>query len=529
MGQDGRLVSTTRPAAPPLTALAAVVGWLRDAGHDVDVVGDADVTVSGITLSTQRVSAGDLYAALPGTRAHGADFTGAAVAAGAVAVLTDAAGAERWRARADLDDPAQAALPVLVVTSPRDVLGLVSAGLYGHPTRSMTMIGVTGTQGKTTTTRLAEAGLLSAGVPAAVIGTVGTRVAGTAVKTSLTTPEAPDLHGLFALMLEHGVTACAMEVSSHALVMGRVDGVVFGVAVFLNLGRDHLDFHSDVEDYFRAKARLFTPEHARLALVNVDDEHGRRLAAQTSLPVRTFSTRGRDADWSAVQVHAGATGSSFVVRRADGAPDLEVTVPLPGAFNVENALAAIAACGEAGFDVEQVAAGLGAADVPGRMQRIERGQDFTVVVDYAHKPDAVEAAVAALRPVAAERGGRVIVVLGAGGDRDRGKRPLMGEITARLADVVVVTDDNPRTEDPATIRAAVLAGAAGGPAQVLEIGDRHDAIVHAVQIAAAGDVVLVAGKGHETGQEVHGTVHPFDDQQVTEAALDALAGAGGSR
>ena len=526
-------MSSTRPSAPPLTALDAVVGWLRDAGHPADVVGGgpddsaaSEVRVSGISLSSHRVRPGDLYAALPGARAHGADFVEQAVAAGAVAVLSDAPGAARCAKQlaASRGTTGTKRIPVIVVASPREVLGLVSAGVYGEPARAMTMIGVTGTQGKTTTSRLSEAGLLDAGVRAAVIGTVGTRIAGEDVQTSLTTPEAPDLHGLFALMREREVAACCMEVSSHALVLGRVDGVVFDVAVFLNLGRDHLDFHHDVEEYYQAKASLFTPEHARLALINIDDEHGRRLATETVLPVRTFSAEGRDADWSARDVRTTDSGSSFLVRRATGAPDVPAAVPLPGAFNVENALAAIAACGEAGFGVEAIGAGLRRASVPGRMQRIERGQPFAVVVDYAHKPDAVEAAVASLRPIAEETHGRVIVVLGAGGDRDRGKRPLMGEITARLADVVIVTDDNPRSEDPAEIRAAVLAGTVEGDAEVLEIGDRREAITRAIALAGVGDVVLVAGKGHETGQEIEGVVHPFDDQQVCESALDLLPG-----
>jgi UDP-N-acetylmuramoyl-L-alanyl-D-glutamate--2,6-diaminopimelate ligase len=527
MGEDGGVVSSTRPAAAPRTALTEVVGWLRDAGHAVELVeptgGPAAVEVSGVTLSSQRVRPGDLYAALPGARAHGAAYAADAVSAGAAAVLTDPAGRDRCATGAGTS------VPLLVVAAPRAVLGLVSARLYGEPAGAMAMIGVTGTQGKTTTTRLAEAGLLHAGVPAAVIGTVGTRIAGDDVPTSLTTPEAPDLHGLFAVMRERGVEACVMEVSSHALVLGRVDGVVFDVAVFLNLGRDHLDFHTDVEEYYQAKASLFAPAHARLALVNVDDEHGRRLAgdaAARGLPVRTFSSRGRPADWSAHDLRTSAGGSSFVLH-GPGAADREVTVPLPGAFNVENALAALAACGEAGIAVDRVADGLGAAHVPGRMQRVERGQDFAVVVDYAHKPDALEAAVTALRPLADGRGGRVLVVLGAGGDRDRGKRPLMGEVTARLADVVVVTDDNPRTEDPAAIRAAVLAGAHGAHgAEVLEVGDRHEAIDHAIAMARPGDVLLVAGKGHETGQEVDGVVHPFDDQRVLEAALDRVVGGG---
>lgn len=490
---------STRPSDPPRTPLATLAD---EVGADVRGAAAA-VEVTGISLSSQRVRPGDLYAALPGARTHGIAFAEAALAAGAVAILTDPDGADR----------APSGVPLLVTGQPRTVLGRLSARIYGDPAASMRMIGVTGTQGKTTTTRLTEAGLERVGVRAAVIGTVGTRVGGEDVKTALTTPEAPDLHGLFAMMRERGVEACAMEVSSHALVMGRVDGVVFDVAVFLNLGRDHLDFHADVEDYFQAKAGLFTPERARLALVNVDDEHGRRLVDEASVPVRTFSATGAAADWQATDVTLLPDRSTFTVRGPDGRTR-EAGCPLPGAFNVVNTLAAIAACVEAGLG-DAVAAGIaGSGGVPGRMERVDAGQDFTVVVDYAHKPDAVEAALQALRPLT---DGRLIIVLGAGGDRDPGKRPIMAEVAARLADLLVVTDDNPRTEDPAAIRAAMLAGVAGH--DVLEVGDRREAIREAVRRAGPGDIVLVAGKGHETGQEVDGVVHPFDDREVVLEAL----------
>ena len=489
------------------TSLPDLVAWLRGQGTEVSIRGDlATGEITGLSLSSQRIRPGDLYAALPGARVHGIAFAPDAVAAGAVAVLTDHDGA----AGAGLD------VPLLVVPRPRDLLGRLAAHVHGDPATALRMIGVTGTQGKTTTTRLAESGLQRAGVPSAVIGTVGTRVAGTDLRTALTTPEAPDLHGLFAMMRERGVVACAMEVSSHALVMGRVDGVVFDVAVFTNLGRDHLDFHADVEEYYRAKASLFTPARARLGLVNVDDEHGRRLLAEATIPLRTFSPTGREADWQAVDVELTATGSTFTVLGPDGIA-VDAGVPLPGDFNVANALAAIAAAAEAGFDTARVAAGIAAGGgVPGRLERVDAGQDFVVVVDYAHKPDAVEAAVRTLRPLT---DGRVLVVIGAGGDRDPGKRPIMGEIAARLADVLVVTDDNPRTEDPAAIRAAVLAGVAPGGAEVLEIGDRRAAIREAVRRARPGDIVLIAGKGHETGQEVAGVLHPFDDREVARASI----------
>jgi UDP-N-acetylmuramoyl-L-alanyl-D-glutamate--2,6-diaminopimelate ligase len=498
---------STRPKQPPRTPLTTLADWL---GADLrgQAQGLAGIVVTGVCLSSQRVVPGDLYAALPGARTHGIDFAEAAVRAGAVAILTDPDGSRA----------APAGVPVLVVDDPRSVLGRLAARLYGDPATSMRMIGVTGTQGKTTTTRLLEGGLERAGVRAAVIGTVGTRVAGEDVKTALTTPEAPDLHGLFAMMRERDVVACAMEVSSHALVMGRVDGVVFDVAVFLNLGRDHLDFHHDVEDYFSAKASLFTPERARLGLVNVDDEHGRRLMSEATVPVRTFSASGAEADWRAAEVELRADGSAFVVLAPDGSR-IPAGCPLPGDFNVANTLAAVAAAGEAGLDAVAVAAGIaGGGGVPGRLERIDAGQDFLVVVDYAHKPDAVEAAIRTLRPLT---DGRVIVVLGAGGDRDPGKRPIMGEIAGRLADLLVVTDDNPRTEDPAAIRAAVLEGVEPGR-EVLEIGDRRVAIREAVRQAAPGDIVLVAGKGHETGQEVAGVVHAFDDRDVVREELACL-------
>ncbi|HJQ04786.1 MAG TPA: UDP-N-acetylmuramoyl-L-alanyl-D-glutamate--2,6-diaminopimelate ligase [Nocardioides sp.] len=497
----------TRPQRPQPVTLADLAVRLGVAPPA------SDVAVTGICLDSRRVRPGDLYAALPGATAHGAAFLPQAVAAGAVAVLTDADGAEA---------AAAAGLPALVVPRPREVLGALSAAVYADPAGAMRMIGVTGTQGKTTTTRLLDGGFTAAGIRSAVIGTVGTRIAGEDVKTALTTPEAPDLHGLFAVMREESVQACAMEVSSHALVMGRVDGVVFDVAVFLNLGRDHLDFHKDVEDYYRAKASLFTPERARLGLSFVDDEHGRRLAAEATIPMRTLSVAG-EADWRAVDLRPRADGTDFTVVTPDGAR-VAAGVPLPGEFNVVNALAAVAAAAEAGFDVAAVARGIAAgAGVPGRLERIDAGQDFDVFVDYAHKPDAVEAVLATLRPVTA---GRLIIVLGAGGDRDRGKRPLMGEIAARLADVVVVTDDNPRTERPAEIRAEVLAGAAGGEAEVTEIGDRRDAIATVLHNARPGDVVVIAGKGHETGQEINGVVHPFDDREVVR---ECLAGLGGPR
>ncbi|MDQ4086186.1 MAG: UDP-N-acetylmuramoyl-L-alanyl-D-glutamate--2,6-diaminopimelate ligase [Actinomycetota bacterium] len=503
------------PAAPAAVALArprtAAVSLRTVARWVSGTVRGPDAEVTGLTLNSRLVEPGDLYAALPGSRVHGAEFAAAALRSGAAGVLTDPAGAGML---ADAD------VAVCVVERPRSVLGALAARLYDDPAAALTTVGITGTHGKTTTTYMCEAGLRGAGVGSGVIGTVGTRIDGRFVKTTLTTPEAPELHAMFALMREQGVRACAMEVSSHALVMGRVDGVVYDLAVFLNLGRDHLDFHRDVEDYFQAKASLFTPQRAARALVNVDDAHGRRLVEEAGVPVRTMSADGRDADWRAVDVRLRADGADFDVLAPDGSRH-RAGIGMPGPFNVANALAAIAALAEVGYPVEPVVGGLsGLTGVPGRIERVDAGQDFVTVVDYAHKPDAVTAVLTALRTVTP---GRVVTVIGAGGDRDRGKRPMMGAAASRLSDVLVVTDDNPRTEDPAHIRAELLAGARDVAeterAELMEIGDRRAAIRQAVALARPGDCVLVAGKGHEQGQEVAGVVHPFDDRVVVWEAL----------
>lgn len=467
-----------------------------------DVLGSAasgEAVVTGIALNTSHVQTGDLYAALPGANAHGASYVEQAVANGAVAVLTDPAGAEL------VGDT----LPTVVVDEPRRRLADLSATFYGHPAESFTTLGVTGTQGKTTTTYLAEAALRDR--VSAVVGTIGTRIGTVPAASTLTTPEAPQLQALFAVMREEQVELCAMEVSSHALVQGRVDGFVFDVAVFLNLGRDHLDFHHDLEDYFLAKAALFTADRARHAVINVDDAHGRRLRELTPLPVTTFSTDGNAADWRAVNIRPHRLGTDLEVLGPDDLA-IDLSVPLPGVFNVSNALAVIAALATAGHDPAELALGIAASTgVPGRMEHVEAGQAFTAIVDYAHKPDAVTAVLSALRPVTA---GRLIIVIGAGGDRDHGKRPLMGEAASRHADVVIVTDDNPRSERAASIRAAVLEGASSGAAVAIEIAGRREAIAHAVAMAHLGDTVVVAGKGHERGQEIDGVVHPFDDRDV---------------
>jgi UDP-N-acetylmuramoyl-L-alanyl-D-glutamate--2,6-diaminopimelate ligase len=480
---------------------------LGDLAAELGTTASGEATVTGISLNTGVVEPGDLYAALPGANAHGATYTGTARERGAVAVLTDPEGA------ALVDG-----LPVVVVDQPRAVLAELSATFHGHPATSFTTLGITGTQGKTTTTYLAEAAL--GAHKTAVVGTIGTRIGGVPAASTLTTPEAPQLQALFAVMREEQVEVCAMEVSSHALVQGRVDGFRFDVAAFLNLGRDHLDFHHDLEEYFLAKAALFTPDHAHRAVVNVDDAHGRRLRELTPLPVTTFSSAGHAADWRAVNIRPHRLGTDLEVLGPDGLA-LDLSVPLAGVFNVSNALAVIAALTSAGHDPAELAAGIAASTgVPGRMERVDAGQPFTAFVDYAHKPDAVTAVLSALRPVTA---GRLIVVIGAGGDRDHGKRPLMGEAAARQADVVIVTDDNPRSERPGAIRAAVMEGAAAGPGVAIEVAGRREAIGQAVAMAHVGDTVVVAGKGHERGQEIEGVVHPFDDRDVLVELIGGAA------
>jgi len=505
----------TRPPSVdpvPVTVLATTTG-----GRVVGTPSDASVT--GVTLSSADVRPGDLYAALPGARTHGARFAAQALEAGAAGVLTDAHGAEIVA-----EALGTVPVPVLVVDDPRATLGVVSTTVYGDPAARLTTVGITGTQGKTTSAYLATAALHACGDRVGAIGTTGAFLDGRPLASALTTPEAPALHALFAAMEAHGADAVVMEVSSHALALHRVDGVVYDVAVFLNLGRDHLDFHADVEDYFAAKASLFTPERAVRAVIDIDDPYGRRLADATPLPVTTVSLEGRtEADWRVVALETTASGSRARIVGPDEA-EHELVVRLPGRFNVANALAVLAAVVETGRAVEDALAGIAACEgVPGRMEPVAEGQDFTAIVDYAHKPDALRAVLSSLRGVG---DGRLIVVVGAGGDRDPGKRPLMGAVAAELADVVVVTDDNPRSEEPADIRAAVLAGAreAGGAAELVEVGDRREAIGRAVAQAASGDVVVVAGKGHERGQIVGDVVHPFDDRSVLVEALRARTG-----
>jgi UDP-N-acetylmuramoyl-L-alanyl-D-glutamate--2,6-diaminopimelate ligase len=468
------------------------------------------------------VQPGDLYVALPGRQHHGGRFCAQAASAGATAILTDPAGKEL---------AIRSGLPVFVIGDPRSRLGAVSSWVYGNPSGKLTLIGVTGTSGKTTTTYLVESGLRAAGHLTGLVGGVQTRVGEVTVDSWLTTPEATDLQALLAAMVEQGVTAAAMEVSSHALALGRVAGTSYDVALFTNLSQDHLDFHETIDAYFAAKAALFTPDYSRTGVVNIDDEHGRLLAAAPQIPLTTYSAAGNPrADWRAADARGGADGSAFRVI-GPGGVEADASVALPGPFNVANALAAIVALVEAGVGIATAVAGVAACPgVPGRLERVEAGQDFTVFVDYSHKPGAVRAVLDALRPVTL---GNLTIVLGCGGDRDRAKRPLMGAAAAGLADVAILTSDNPRSEDPLGILAEMLAGALTVPAEarahVIIEPDRAAAIGLAMTGAAKGDVVLVAGKGHERGQYAGASVIPFDDRDVAAEALARHLAAPGGR
>jgi UDP-N-acetylmuramoyl-L-alanyl-D-glutamate--2,6-diaminopimelate ligase len=468
--------------------LAALLGEV----DVLEVMGDAQNTVvTAITQDTAMVGPGALYCCVPGSRVDGHDLAGAAVEAGAGALLVER--------RLDLN------VPQVRVHSTRVAVAPLAAAFYGHPDRSLTVVGVTGTNGKTTTTHLLAAICRSAGRPAAVIGTLsGTR----------TTPEAPVLQARLAELRDRAQDVVAMEVSSMALAQHRADAIHFAVAVFTNLTQDHLDYHGTMDAYFESKARLFVGERAGTAVVNADDPWGRRLLARLAIPSERFSIA------DAGDLDVGLQSSRFTWRGE------QVHLRLGGHHNVANALAAATAAGALGIGPGQIAAGLTSArGVAGRFEVVDAGQPFAVVVDYAHTPDGLEQV---LRTVAdAAHGGRVTVVFGCGGERDRAKRPQMAAVATRLADHVILTTDNPRGEDPGVIIEETAAGAERPEVLVIE-PDRGRAIALALAEAAAGDVVVIAGKGHETDQVVGDRVVPFDDREVVRAGLGALGYEGGS-
>ncbi|HEY9356647.1 MAG TPA: UDP-N-acetylmuramoyl-L-alanyl-D-glutamate--2,6-diaminopimelate ligase, partial [Arthrobacter sp.] len=486
----------------------------------------ASVSITGISLNSRSVEPGDLYVALPGATRHGADFVAQAIGAGAAAVLTDDAGARLLALSADTS------VPVLVVDSPRNVVGPLSAMIYGSQPPAggkPTLFGVTGTNGKTTTTYFINALLRALGLKTGLIGTIEIKAGGDPIPSLLTTPESPDVHALLALMRERGLDAASMEVSSHAVSFQRVDGVLFDVAGFTNLTQDHLDLHGTMDEYFQTKAELFTPPRARHAVVTVDDAWGRQLASTTEIPVTTLAatSAGVPADWTVATVTARGLGTDFTLSGPGGAT-LNVHTGLPGSFNVANAALAAVMVLASGVDVATVQTALNEHDpftvaVPGRMQLVSESP--AAVVDFAHNTDALARALEAVR--SPEPGSSLIVVFGATGQRDQGKRPAMGAIAATLADTVIVTDDDPHDEDAAAIRADVLAGAleaknqASLACRILEIFPRDAAIRAAVELAGPQDTILVAGRGHEVWQEVKGVNVALDDRVELRNALTA--------
>ena len=519
-----------RPAAAPEISLQALqellAGSQLQSGCGADGVTGLDARVRGVTLDSRQVRPGDLYAALPGAHFHGARFAAEAADAGAIAIFTDPAGAEQiGEAGLPASRPA-----LLVIPAPRDRLGQVASAIYGHPTSQLTLLGVTGTNGKTTVAYLLDAGLRAAGHRTGLLGTIATRIGDEALPSVRTTPEAPELQALFATMRERGVDAATMEVSSHALALHRVDGCRFAGAAFTNLSQDHLDFHPTLEDYFQAKAMLFDAARGFLppgapALINADDPYGRRLATGRADAV-TYGLAG-GADWGVRELQCGPDGSEFTVVTATGSASARVQ--LPGLFNVSNALCAIALLTETGTALDAAIEGVASlSGVPGRMERVDAGQPFLALVDYAHTPVAVSSLLETVRELVT---GRVLLVLGCGGDRDRGKRPLMGAAAVRGADLAILTSDNPRSEDPLSILAQMQTGAeqaaaAGAVGEVVMEPDRAAAIALAVRSARPGDAVVVAGKGHETGQDIAGVIHLFDDRDVLRAAISGLSVSG---
>jgi UDP-N-acetylmuramoyl-L-alanyl-D-glutamate--2,6-diaminopimelate ligase len=511
------------------------------------LAGEAAATeITGLAYDSRKVTPGTLFFCVPGFASDGHEFAPDAVRAGAAALV--------------VERPLHLGVPEVVVASARAAMAPVAARFYGEPARELRVVGVTGTNGKTTTAYLVRSLLEAMGEQCGLLGTVKSVIGGREHAVARTTPEAIDLQGDLRAMLDGGDRACAMEVSSHALELERVAAIGFAAAVFTNLTQDHLDFHGTMEDYFRAKRRLFVddPPGPGVSVLNVGDPYGKRLAAEMG-NTRTFAVDA-PADYSARNVRCDRGGCGFTLSTPDGTR--EVVLPMPGHFNVANALAALATAHALGGELDLLVGALaGGVRVPGRFEPVDEGQDFAVLVDYAHTPDSLENVLHSARALVASTAGtrtgvdgrgRVVCVFGAGGDRDRGKRPLMGEIAARLADVVLVTSDNPRSEDPEQIIREIVDGVRANPGEVgggtggggdadaakgrvRTIADRRAAIDEAVASARVGDVVVIAGKGHEQGQEfAEGRKVPFDDVSVAREALLALrssnvGGAAGER
>lgn len=470
-----------------------------------DLIGNPSVVISGLTLSSKDVQKGDLFIALPGEKTHGAEFIADAIARGAVAVLTDAAGAAKAQG-----------VPTIVSSNPRRAAGVISAWFYREPMRDLYSVGVTGTNGKTTVTTLLHQIMSATGRESGLIGTVETRIGQEIIASKRTTPESSDLQALSAVMRERHMRNLVMEVSSHAISLERIRGSHFALVAFTNLSQDHLDFHKTMQAYFEAKAKLFTYEFADLAVINIDDSYGQKLKELTELPVMTVSRHDHDATWHYVTILKDYVGAHIAIRGSGGIL-IEGKVHLHGGYNFDNLLMAVAIATESGIDPIDIAAILpqltGAA---GRLESVRLGQNFTALVDYAHSPDAVARVLETAHEIS---DGRVIAVLGCGGDRDASKRALMGKALHEGADVAIFTSDNPRSEKADAILVQMTLGLdITEPSAVIQ--DRAEAIKAAVNEAKDGDLVIVLGKGHEKGQEINGVVHPFDDRVELARAIE---------
>ena len=477
---------------------------LSDLNGSVRGLGQIDpgVLITDVTHDSRRAGPGVLFVAVRGERHDGHAFVDAAIAAGSPAIVVEASFGRALP------------VPTMVVADSRAVLGILADAIYGHPSKHLSLVGVTGTNGKTTVTHMVAAIGRAAGLRTAYAGTVGARIVDDVLSMDRTTPEAPEFQRLLARMVAEGVELAAVEVSSHGLALGRVTGTVFSIAAFTNLSQDHLDLHGDMGSYFEAKRSLF--DHAAHAVVCVDDEWGRTLAGGLEIPTTTVGFTGADVTGAVRRLGFG--GSTVAVSTPEGTVDM--TVPIAGRFNVSNALVAAAIARVAGIGWDTIAAGVAAVSaVPGRFELVETGRDFTVVVDYAHTPEGIEASIAAARDIL-DGTGRVIAVAGAGGDRDRAKRPLMGRAASK-ADVVVITTDNPRGEDPGLIIDEVSSGLVGAAQSMIE-PDRRRAIAWALGEAREGDAVLILGKGHESVQEIGTETFTFDDRVVAREEAAAL-------
>ena len=464
------------------------------------------ISITGVSIDSHQIEAGDLFVAVAGTKVHGATYAGNAQLNGAVAVLTDEVGA------GIISD-----LPVLVVADPRAAAGVIAAWIHKEPMRDMFSVGVTVTNGKTTVTTLLHQIAMAASRQSGLIGTVETRIGDEVVEALRTTPEAPELQSLAAVMRERHMRNLFIEVSSHAVSLNRIGGSHFDIAAFTNLSQDHLDFHADMDSYFAAKAALFTHKYADTSYINIDSSWAQKLLDIQELPVVRISRHTKSADWYFERIENGLRNTSIAIRGTGGIL-IETTTKLVGDFNLDNLLMAIAISVASGIDPIDIAAitpSLNGAE--GRLEKVDLGQSFTALVDYAHSPDSVTSVLETLRKSTA---GKVIAVLGCGGDRDKSKRPLMGACLLTGSDLAVFTSDNPRSEDPAQIIKEMVSGLSLPATSVIEV-DRKRAIEIAVAAAKPGDVVVILGKGHESGQEIAGVKHNFDDRLVLAAAIEA--------